>query len=166
MNKSAITNCSIQFDYDSPNQRIRLKVSFPKGNCYHATVSLRGLQLHNGDFDIIVLESTRDTFLLNFSRRRSFIFIIFIIFVSVGDVARMVHNNVASKDPNICYAAKLLGMQGEKFSKPKKVVCFISPKQLTIKEYLLRIIPKRLVTFRLCPSTKVSNSIPFSERKN
>ncbi|XP_061930085.1 apoptosis-resistant E3 ubiquitin protein ligase 1 isoform X1 [Apis cerana] len=127
MNKSAITNCSIQFDYDSPNQRIRLKVSFPKGNCYHATVSLRGLQLHNGDFDIIVLES---------------------------DVARMVHNNVASKDPNICYAAKLLGMQGEKFSKPKKVVCFISPKQLTIKEYLLRIIPKRLVTFRLCPSTK------------
>ena len=78
------------------------------------------------------------------------------IFVSVGDVARMVHNNVASKDPNICYAAKLLGMQGEKFSKPKKVVCFISPKQLTIKEYLLRIIPKRLVTFRLCPSTKVS----------
>lgn len=71
----------------------------------------------------------------------------------------MVHNNVASKDPNICYAAKLLGMQGEKFSKPKKVVCFISPKQLTIKEYLLRIIPKRLVTFRLCPSTKVSNSI-------
>lgn len=88
----------------------------------------------------------------------SFIFTVFIS-VSVGDVARMVHNNVASKDPNICYAAKLLGMQGEKFSKPKKVVCFISPKQLTIKEYLLRIIPKRLVTFRLCPSTKVSNSI-------
>lgn len=83
----------------------------------------------------------------------SFIFTVFIS-VSVGDVARMVHNNVASKDPNICYAAKLLGMQGEKFSKPKKVVCFISPKQLTIKEYLLRIIPKRLVTFRLCPSTK------------
>lgn len=99
-----------------------------------------------------------------FSSQRSFIFTIF-IFVSVGDVARMVHNNVASKDPNICYAAKLLGMQGEKFSKPKKVVCFISPKQLTIKEYLLRIIPKRLVTFRLCPSTKVS-SFNFSEGKN
>ena len=46
-------------------------------------------------------------------------------------------------------------MQGEKFSKAKKVFCFISPKQLTIKEYLLRFIPKRLVTFRLCPSTKV-----------
>ncbi|XP_031829321.1 apoptosis-resistant E3 ubiquitin protein ligase 1 isoform X3 [Nomia melanderi] len=127
IDKSSGPNCDIQLDYDSPNQRIRVKVSFPKGGCYHATVSLSGLQLHNGDFDIIVLES---------------------------DVARMVHSNVASKDPDICYAAKLLGMQGERFAKPKKVFCFISPKQLTIKEYLLRIIPKRLVTFRLCPSTK------------
>lgn len=76
-----------------------------------------------------------------------------------GGIARMVHNNVASKDPNICYAAKLLGMQGERFSKPKKVFCFISPKQLTIKEYLLKFIPKRLVTFRLCPSTKVNLSM-------
>lgn len=71
----------------------------------------------------------------------------------------MVHNNVASKDPDICYAAKLLGIQGERFSKPKKVFCFISPKQLTIKEYLLKFIPKRLVTFRLCPSTKVNLSM-------
>ncbi|XP_039305532.1 apoptosis-resistant E3 ubiquitin protein ligase 1 isoform X1 [Solenopsis invicta] len=127
VDKGSMIDCSIQLDYDSSNQRIRLKVSFPKGGCYHATVSLAGLQLHNGDFDIIVLENS---------------------------VARMVHNNVASKDPDICYVAKLLGMQGERFSKPKKVFCFISPKQLTIKEYLLKFIPKRLVTFRLCPSTK------------
>ncbi|XP_043667543.1 apoptosis-resistant E3 ubiquitin protein ligase 1 isoform X2 [Vespula pensylvanica] len=125
--KGSVIDYSIHLDYDSPNQRVRLKVSFPKGGCYHATVSLAGLQLHNGDFDIIVLESS---------------------------VARLVHSNVASKDPDICYVAKLLGMQGERFSKPKKVFCYISPKQLTIKEYLLKFIPKRLVTFRLCPSTK------------
>ncbi|XP_014609312.1 PREDICTED: apoptosis-resistant E3 ubiquitin protein ligase 1 isoform X5 [Polistes canadensis] len=125
--KGSVIDYSIHLDYDSPNQRVRLKVSFPKGGCYHATVSLAGLQLHNGDFDIIVLESS---------------------------VARMVHSNVASKDPDTCYVAKLLGMQGERFSKPKKVFCYISPKQLTIKEYLLKFIPKRLVTFRLCPSTK------------
>lgn len=86
--------------------------------------------------------------------------LIYIAFFSLlGSVARMVHNNVASKDPDICYVAKLLGMQGERFSKPKKVFCFISPKQLTIKEYLLKFIPKRLVTFRLCPSTKVCNTL-------
>ncbi|XP_014210245.1 apoptosis-resistant E3 ubiquitin protein ligase 1 isoform X2 [Copidosoma floridanum] len=128
--------CTVQLEYDAPNQRIRLRVSFPKGGCYHATVSLCGLQLHNGDFDIIVLESA---------------------------VARAVHNNVASKDPDTCYAAKLLGMQGERFSKPKKVFCFISPKQLTIKEYLLKFIPKRLVTFRLCPSTKFHFDSPNNQ---
>lgn len=58
MDKPTVIDYSIQLDYDSPNQRIRLKVNFPKGGCYHATVSLGGLQLHNGDFDIIVLEST------------------------------------------------------------------------------------------------------------
>ncbi|XP_043473097.1 apoptosis-resistant E3 ubiquitin protein ligase 1 isoform X1 [Leptopilina heterotoma] len=132
-------DCKIQLDYDSPNQRIRLKVSFPSSGCFHATVSLNGLQLHNGDFSIIVLESA---------------------------VSRAVHQSVASKNFDTCYAAKLLGMQGERFAKPKKVFCFISPKQLTIKEYLLRFIPKRLVTFRLCPSTKFyfesSNSDSFT----
>lgn len=39
-------------------------------------------------------------------------------------------------------------------SKPKSVLCYISPKQLTIKEYILKIIPKRITTFRLSPSTK------------
>lgn len=84
------------------------------------------------------------------------LFYFFFFCSPLGSVARLVHSNVASKDPDICYVAKLLGMQGERFSKPKKVFCYISPKQLTIKEYLLKFIPKRLVTFRLCPSTKVS----------
>lgn len=70
--QASMVDCSIQLDYDSPNQRIRLKVSFPKGGCYHATVSLAGLQLHNGDFDIIVLESTwRDRFVFPLLRRYS-----------------------------------------------------------------------------------------------
>lgn len=75
---------------------------------------------------------------------------------AAGSDATLVHKNVASKNPHICYEAKLLGMQGERYSKPRKVFCYVSPKQLTIKEYLLKFIPKRLVTFRLCPSTKVN----------
>lgn len=31
--------------------------------------------------------------------------------------------------------------------------------QITIKEKILKIIPKRIATFRLCPSTKVCDSI-------
>ena len=54
---------------------------------------------------------------------------------------------------------KLLSINGEKWSKNKKVFCAISPKQIALKEYILGIIPKRLATFRLCPATKVFPSI-------
>lgn len=63
---------------------------------------------------------------------------------------------MASKNHNVCYDAKLLGVNGERISKPKKVLCYVSPKQLIVKELILKFIPKRLFTFRLCPSTKVS----------
>ncbi|KAH7972885.1 hypothetical protein HPB52_018468 [Rhipicephalus sanguineus] len=86
-----------------------------------------GTSLSNGDFHVIVL--------------------------SKSDAA-LVRKNVAKKSHNIWYEAKLIAMNCEKLSKPKKVFVYISPKQLTIKEYVLRIIPKRLITFRLCPSTK------------
>ena len=57
------------------------------------------------------------------------------------------------------YETKLLSINGEKWSKNKKVFCAISPKQIALKEYILGIIPKRLATFRLCPATKVFPSI-------
>jgi len=69
-----------------------------------------------------------------------------------------VQKNVATKNHNICYDAKLVSVKGDRLVKPKKVQCYVSPKQLIIKELILRFIPKRLFTFRLCPSTKVSFS--------
>ncbi|XP_067009797.2 apoptosis-resistant E3 ubiquitin protein ligase 1 [Anabrus simplex] len=119
--------CSVLLEYDHCSRRINLQVRFPSEGCFHATVSYRGIELHNGDFDIIVLS---------------------------GSDATLVHKNVASKNHNICYEARLVSIQGERLTKPKKVFCYVSPKQLTVKEFLLKFIPKRLVTFRLCPSTK------------
>ncbi|XP_023722301.1 apoptosis-resistant E3 ubiquitin protein ligase 1 isoform X3 [Cryptotermes secundus] len=119
--------CSVTLDYEETSHHINLQVQFPSEGCFHAAVSYRGIELHNGDFDIVVL--------------------------SASDAA-LVQKNVASKNHNICYEARLVGMQGERLSKPKKVFCYVSPKQLTVKEFLLKFIPKRLVTFRLCPSTK------------
>ena len=42
--------------------------------------------------------------------------------------------------------------------KPKSVYCYLTPKQLTIKSYLLRFIPRRLYTFRLVPATRITLS--------
>ncbi|ELV09893.1 hypothetical protein TREES_T100010342 [Tupaia chinensis] len=44
----------------------------------------------------------------------------------------------------------------EKVKKPKKVYCYVSPKQFSVKEFYLKIIPWRLYTFRVCPGTKFS----------
>lgn len=117
----------IILDYDWQCFRLTFQIKFFYEGCYHATIFYRNMELHNGDFDIIVLNSIDAT---------------------------LVHKNIASKNHNVCYEAKLLGLNMEKLIKPKKVLCYVSPKQLIVKEMILKFIPKRLFTFRLCPSTK------------
>jgi hypothetical protein len=47
--------CSVMLSYEETNHRISLQVQFPSEGCFHAAVSYQGIELHNGDFDIIVL---------------------------------------------------------------------------------------------------------------
>ncbi|KAF9795811.1 hypothetical protein SFRURICE_013817 [Spodoptera frugiperda] len=70
------------------------------------------------------------------------------IVLTASDTAT-VQRNISSKRHNICYEARLLS------GKPRRVLCCISPKQLTLKDYLFKFIPKRITSFRLCPSTKL-----------
>ncbi|KAJ0175869.1 hypothetical protein K1T71_009028 [Dendrolimus kikuchii] len=71
------------------------------------------------------------------------------IVLTASDTAT-VQRNISSKRHNICYEARLLAP-----GRPRRVLCCISPKQLTVKDYILKFIPKRITTFRLCPSTKL-----------
>jgi len=50
-------DCSVSLDYDELTQRVGLSVCFPTEGCYHVNVAYRGVQLNNGDFDIVVLSS-------------------------------------------------------------------------------------------------------------
>ncbi|XP_023163866.1 apoptosis-resistant E3 ubiquitin protein ligase 1 isoform X4 [Drosophila hydei] len=118
---------AIAFSYDRVNSRVSVTALFPEPTCLRASISYRDQQLPNGDFDIIVLSSSDTT---------------------------LVHKNIASRKHNICYEAKLLSVYGATRSKPRKVMCYVGPKQVTIKEMILKFIPKRIATFRLCPSTK------------
>ncbi|XP_044732167.1 apoptosis-resistant E3 ubiquitin protein ligase 1 isoform X2 [Chrysoperla carnea] len=117
----------ITLEYDWGERRLSIQVRFTLEGCYHATIAYQGQELQNGDFDIIVLTTQE---------------------------AAVVHKNVVTKNPNVCYEAKLISLNGERLTKHRKVFCYVSPKQLTVKELILKFIPKRLVTFRLCPSTK------------
>ncbi|GFR29011.1 apoptosis-resistant E3 ubiquitin protein ligase 1 [Trichonephila clavata] len=116
---------SFRWECYSLISRLVLVLKFPREGCYRATVSYKGQTIQNGDFHVIIL-----------NQEESF----------------MVQKNVAKK--NKCYEVKLLALNGERYQKPKKVYCYISPKQLTLKEYMWKFFPKHLITFRLCPSTK------------
>ncbi|XP_045494960.1 apoptosis-resistant E3 ubiquitin protein ligase 1 isoform X2 [Colias croceus] len=64
--------------------------------------------------------------------------------------AATVQRQLSSKRATVSYEAKLLSP-----GKQRRVLCCLSPKQLIIKDYVLKIIPKRITSFRVCPSTKL-----------
>lgn len=50
-------NYTVMLDYDWQSQRVMVQLKFIYEGCYHATIKYKGSVLHNGDFDIIVLNS-------------------------------------------------------------------------------------------------------------
>ncbi|XP_022116720.1 apoptosis-resistant E3 ubiquitin protein ligase 1 [Pieris rapae] len=64
--------------------------------------------------------------------------------------AATVQRALSSKRATVSYEARLLSP-----GKQRRVLCCLSPKQLIIKDYILKIIPKRITSFRVCPSTKL-----------
>ncbi|XP_066279416.1 apoptosis-resistant E3 ubiquitin protein ligase 1-like isoform X4 [Branchiostoma lanceolatum] len=114
---------------DDHTKQIVMYLKLDSLGSYKAVGTYRGSSLKNGEFNILVLSKTDSS---------------------------MVQKNVAKKSVNVWYEAFLLQVGEGK--KAKKVYCYISPKQLTVREFILRIIPRRLYTFRVCPSTKSMKS--------
>ncbi|RWS11873.1 apoptosis-resistant E3 ubiquitin protein ligase 1-like protein [Dinothrombium tinctorium] len=106
--------------------RIILVLKLETEGLYKGCVYYRGANIKNGDFYIVVLSTSQ---------------------------TNLVETNI-KKSRNINFEVKLLTFNNERIIKPKKVFLCVSPKLLSIKEYILKIIPKRVATFRLCPSTK------------
>lgn len=84
------------------NARISVTLLFPEPVCVKASITFKGRKIPNGDFDIIVLSSSDTT---------------------------LVHKNISRR--NICYEAKLLSVHSQPKAKPRKVLCYIGPKQVS-----------------------------------
>lgn len=119
-----------QIFYNARQKQLSMHIKMEKIGCYQASVSYGDVSLKNGDFNILVLNSEE-----------------------LGQVDKNIN-----KSHNIWYEARLIECNNEKLQKPKKVYIYITPKQLKLKEYFLKIIGKRLFTYRVCPSTKFSFS--------
>lgn len=96
---------AVALTYDKVNSRISVAVLFPEPICLKTSISFNGRKIPNGDFDVIVLSSSDTT---------------------------LVHKNIARRKHNICYEARLLSVVCQpKFSKPRKVLCYVGPKQVS-----------------------------------
>ncbi|XP_077414366.1 apoptosis-resistant E3 ubiquitin protein ligase 1 [Vanacampus margaritifer] len=146
--------------------QVIMKLTLWRTGCFRARIAYLDQPLSNGEFDIIVLNETEKSYVeKNVSTPGN----------SIYFEAYLYTNGNYSSSPWQLPASSLLAPQrrpsmgeeddehdspvegqSEKVKKPKKVYCYISPKQLSVKEFYLKIIPWRLFTFRVCPGTKFS----------
>uniref|UniRef100_A0A6Q2ZK98 HECT-type E3 ubiquitin transferase n=1 Tax=Esox lucius TaxID=8010 RepID=A0A6Q2ZK98_ESOLU len=136
--------------------QILLKITLKKKGCFRARISYNDLPLSNGEFDIIVLsENEKNCVEKNVSTPGISIYFEAYLY-GTGNYSN--YSNSSWQRPSMGdeeeeHDSPVEG-QPEKVKKPKKVYCYISPKQLSVKEFYLKIIPWRLFTFRVCPGTK------------
>lgn len=93
---------AVLLSYDKVNLRISVTMLFPEPICVKVSIIYRGRTIPNGHFDVIVLSSSDTT---------------------------LVHKNISKR--NICYEAKILNMLSQNKAKPRKVLCYIGPKQVS-----------------------------------
>ncbi|XP_059144171.1 apoptosis-resistant E3 ubiquitin protein ligase 1-like [Physella acuta] len=120
-------NPTTQIIYNTQDKKLVMYIKIDQKGCYQAVVSYGDVKLKNGEFDILVLET--------------------------GEYNKVI-KNVYKQKSSVWHMARLLSLNGEKLEKPKKVFVYISPKQMTIKEFCFKIYRRKLCTFRVCPWTK------------
>uniref|UniRef100_A0A8C2PPJ9 Apoptosis resistant E3 ubiquitin protein ligase 1 n=1 Tax=Cyprinus carpio TaxID=7962 RepID=A0A8C2PPJ9_CYPCA len=155
---------STSVSLNKPQCQVLIKLTFRKKGCFRACISYRDQPLNNGEFDIIVLsENEKNCVEKNVSTPGISIYFEAYLY-SMGTYSSCPWQFLASSqlalqrrpsmgDDEEEHDSPVEG-QSEKVKKPKKVYCYISPKQFSVKEFYLKIIPWRLFTFRVCPGTK------------
>ncbi|KAM8921191.1 apoptosis-resistant E3 ubiquitin protein ligase 1 [Pelodytes ibericus] len=118
--------------------------------CFQATLRYQGQPISNGNFNIIVLsESEKAAVDNNVSRSGVGVFFEGYLYPPSSP-----QNVPGQQRPSSPTQNEEFELSIERVKKPKKVYFYITPKQLSVKEFYLRIIPWRLFTFRVCPGTK------------
>uniref|UniRef100_A0A3P9DU54 HECT-type E3 ubiquitin transferase n=1 Tax=Maylandia zebra TaxID=106582 RepID=A0A3P9DU54_9CICH len=139
-------------DDDSLEGLYSKSVSVNKQQCQVlACISYKDQPLSNGEFDIIVLsENEKACVEKNVSTPGISIYFEAYLYSS-GNYSSSSWQLPAS---SLLAPQRRPSMGEEEDEHDSPVYCYISPKQLSVKEFYLKIIPWRLFTFRVCPGTK------------
>ncbi len=96
---------------------------------YRASITLDSVSIGNGELTLIVLSRS--------DRNK------------VNRLVEAGYDNLPS------FEGELVAESGALSAKPKTVWCSLTSKQLTVRDYVLKIFPRKLYNFRMAPSTKV-----------
>ncbi|XP_026567524.1 apoptosis-resistant E3 ubiquitin protein ligase 1 [Pseudonaja textilis] len=147
--------------------QVFLRLTLLRRGCFHACISYQNQPISNGEFDIIVLnEDEKNIVERNVSTSGVSIYFEAYLYnassytntqwhlppLNLGSFQRRLSTATEDEDED----SPSDSPTPEKVKKPKKVYCYVSPKQFSVKEFYLKIIPWRLFTFRVCPGTKFS----------
>ncbi|PIO22804.1 hypothetical protein AB205_0177930, partial [Aquarana catesbeiana] len=135
--------------------RVLLHLTLLQTGCFQATLRYQGHPVSNGHFNIIVLSDEEKAAVDN-NVLRSGVGVFFEGYLYPPSSPPNVSGpqSPSSTSPKEDRTTSCNGNSLERMKKLKKVYFYISPKQLSVKEFYLRIIPWRLFTFRVCPGTK------------
>ncbi|XP_042714458.2 apoptosis-resistant E3 ubiquitin protein ligase 1 isoform X3 [Chrysemys picta bellii] len=145
--------------------QVFLRLTLHRRGCFHACISYQTQPISNGDFDIIVLsENEMNIVERNVSTSGVSIYFEAYLYNSTSYANTQwnlppTHLTSSQRRPSTATEdededSPSDSQTPEKVKKPKKVYCYVSPKQFSVKEFYLKIIPWRLFTFRVCPGTK------------
>ncbi|KAH0620495.1 hypothetical protein JD844_021016 [Phrynosoma platyrhinos] len=140
--------------------QVFLRLTLLCRGCFRACISYQNQPISNGEFDIIVLSERNvstsgvsiyfEAYLYNASSYANTQW--HLPPLHLGSSQRRPSTATEDEDED----SPSDSQTPEKVKKPKKVYCYVSPKQFSVKEFYLKIIPWRLFTFRVCPGTKFS----------
>ncbi|CAK8677423.1 apoptosis-resistant E3 ubiquitin protein ligase 1-like isoform X2 [Clavelina lepadiformis] len=154
---------------DHKAQNLLLDLVVYVSGCFKASLTYEGEEIQNGNFDILVL---------NYSESKEAEGNVGKENLNVWFECRLLseedYSNDDSDEPSTSARVSRMHSMGDMFVYPsikqassrsksvgmshkklRKVYCYITPKQLIIKEYYFKIFPKRLCTFKVSPATKM-----------
>ncbi|XP_053553158.1 apoptosis-resistant E3 ubiquitin protein ligase 1 [Bombina bombina] len=135
--------------------QVILYLTLLQTGCFQATLRYQGQPISNGHFSIIVLtDGEKAAVENNVSRSGVGVFFEGYLHPPSNFPSSSVQRRLSPAGHEEECNATADPPSQDRMKKPKKVYLYISPKQLSVKEFYLRIIPWRLFTFRVCPGTK------------
>uniref|UniRef100_A0A8C6YA66 HECT-type E3 ubiquitin transferase n=1 Tax=Naja naja TaxID=35670 RepID=A0A8C6YA66_NAJNA len=164
---SGLYMCSHSVMSNQQTCQVFLRLTLLRRGCFRACISYQNQPISNGEFDIIVLsEDEKNIVERNVSTSGVSIYFEAYLYnassytntqwhlppLNLGSFQRRLSTATEDEDED----SPSDSPTPEKVKKPKKVYCYVSPKQFSVKEFYLKIIPWRLFTFRVCPGTKFS----------